>query len=264
VTELTELTELDQPEQLRQLIGLAGTELLDQLAKLTELVKLAKLIDQVAKLNKLRGPVRLTGLTKLIEQVTKLNKLGGLIRLIGLAELPDQVAKLNKLSRLAKLAGLADALDQLAKLVSQPGLVNCTRVIGLVGLKGLEQHALLLVERLTGLALAHRNSCDGDQTCGGNHGGSPRPQLRPESLHCVVTCPYFHGMPSLLAAGDMCLLGLSNKAGGAGLLAPVPSSAFLHWPARDVPPGGSGRVAPLRGSHGRGSPLVVFYTGHAW
>jgi hypothetical protein len=91
------------------------------------------------------------------------------------------------LVELAKLAGGAELADQLANLRDQlAGRVGRVNISGLVNLNGLEHQALLLIQRVTGLDLAHCNPCHRSQGCGGYRGGSPSPRPRAESLHRVV------------------------------------------------------------------------------
>jgi hypothetical protein len=65
-------------------------------------------------------------------------------------------------------------------------------------------------------------------------------------------------MPSLLAAGDIRLTIFESKR-----MEPVASvsSAFLCQPARGRTLRESGRRAPLRGSDGVRTPLILFYRG---
>jgi hypothetical protein len=92
------------------------------------------------------------------------------------------MARLAKPTELAKLPEEpAELLDLLAELTRLTGLV------GLVILNGLEYQTLLLVQRVSGLNLAHCNPCYGGYGRGGYCGGSPSPHLRPESLRRVVT-----------------------------------------------------------------------------
>jgi hypothetical protein len=243
-------------DQFRQLIGLAKlaglAKILNQLAnvldQLTGVVGLAEPSDQLVKLAEL---IKLIDLAKLVNQLPGLlEQLAEITRLVKLLEMAEILDQMEKLVGLVRLAGRAELLDYQAQLLSQPTiLASSTRRVGLVVLNGLEPHALLLAQRLTGHVLAHRNSGHGCQCRHGYRYGSHSPHVRPEVMRCVVKCPDFHGMPSLLAAGDIRLPIYADGAGRFCVVAGVSLSACTGGTSR-----GSGRVAPLRGSHGMPSP----------